>query len=268
MAGMHVVREGDCFDPGMGLATLETASVDVAITDPPYAPKVHAVGLTRGPNARRPSSGFGFDAVTPEAMRAAARELARLVRRWILIFTDVESVGLWRDALVAEGLEYVRTGCWLKTRAAPQFSGDRPAAGFEAIAIAHGAGAKRWNGGGRAGVWSFPVCIPPERVHPTQKPLGLLEMLVRDFSERGELVLDPFCGSGTTAVACRRLGRRFLGWERNGGFVAVAQRRLAATSEQLALPATGGERMPLALELPLPPHDADPLGAPPGDTSV
>lgn len=64
-----------------------------------------------------------------------------------------------------------------------------------------------------------------------------MERLVRDFSDRGELILDPFAGSGTTGVAALRLGRRFLGWERNPKYHGTADRRLAATHEQLELPA-------------------------------
>ena len=73
------------------------------------------------------------------------------------------------------------------------------------------------------------------RVHPTQKPEWLIESLVRDFTDPGELVCDPFAGSGTTGVACKRLGRRFLGWEKDPDFHAIAEKRLANTQEQLGL---------------------------------
>jgi site-specific DNA-methyltransferase (adenine-specific) len=62
-----------------------------------------------------------------------------------------------------------------------------------------------------------------------------MERLVRLFSEPGELVLDPFAGSGTTGVAAIRLGRRFLGWEMNSQYVAIASKRLTAAREQLEL---------------------------------
>ena len=75
----------------------------------------------------------------------------------------------------------------------------------------------------------------PRTGHQTQKPLALMELLVRLFSAHGELVLDPFAGSGTTGVAAMRLGRRFLGWEMDPAYVAIASRRLAAAREQLEL---------------------------------
>jgi DNA modification methylase len=74
---------------------------------------------------------------------------------------------------------------------------------------------RRWN------------CPGQVRFHPTQKPLGLMRERVADFSEPGELVCDPYAGSGTTGIACAQLGRRFLGWKRDAAMAALAQRRLA-----------------------------------------
>jgi DNA modification methylase len=66
-----------------------------------------------------------------------------------------------------------------------------------------------------------------------------MESLLRDFTDPGDLILDPFAGSGTTGVAAIRLGRRFVGWERDAKYHDVATRRLAATREQLGLFAEG-----------------------------
>jgi len=62
-----------------------------------------------------------------------------------------------------------------------------------------------------------------------------MELLGRLFSHPGELILDPFAGSGTTGVAAIRLGRRFLGWEMNPAYVEIARKRLAVAREQLEL---------------------------------
>ena len=68
----------------------------------------------------------------------------------------------------------------------------------------------------------------PERAdHPTQKPLAVIERMLLASCPRGGLVLDPFAGSGTTAVACARNGRRYVGFEVNAGYVATARARLA-----------------------------------------
>ncbi|MBE3134532.1 MAG: site-specific DNA-methyltransferase, partial [Acidobacteria bacterium] len=119
--------------------------------------------------------------------------------------------------LTSAGLDYVRTGAWIKVGSTPQFSGDRPATGFEAITIAHQPGRKRWNGGGSHAVWSVPIVLvrgkTKERFHPTQKPQGLMQLLVGQFTDPGDTILDPFSGSGTTLIAARMLERRAIGIE-------------------------------------------------------
>lgn len=68
--------------------------------------------------------------------------------------------------------------------------------------------------------------VPERTSHPTQKPIGLLEYLLRGFSNPGDLILDPFVGSGSTLVACHNLGRRGIGFERDDGFFDLAVDRL------------------------------------------
>jgi site-specific DNA-methyltransferase (adenine-specific) len=80
-------------------------------------------------------------------------------------------------------------------------------------------------------VWAVPTPGPGEKLHgrhPTQKPLALLERVLEASAAPGDLVLDPFCGSGTTGVAARQAGCRFLGVERDPAYVALAARRLRA----------------------------------------
>lgn len=62
--------------------------------------------------------------------------------------------------------------------------------------------------------------------HPTEKPLALIELIVAVSSNAGDLVVDPFMGSGTTAVACQRLGRNFLGFEIKPEYIKMAEERL------------------------------------------
>lgn len=71
--------------------------------------------------------------------------------------------------------------------------------------------------------------------HPTTKPLPLMLELVELFTDPGDLVFDPFCGSGTTGVACLRLGRRFLGIEKDAKYHAIAVERLQAEERGLSL---------------------------------
>jgi DNA modification methylase len=66
------------------------------------------------------------------------------------------------------------------------------------------------------------------KLHPTQKPVTLMQTLIDVFSSPGDLVLDPFCGSGSTLVAARDLGRRSIGIEIDPRFAEVARQRMAA----------------------------------------
>ena len=65
-----------------------------------------------------------------------------------------------------------------------------------------------------------------KREHPTQKPLPLMMWCLEKYSKPGMTVLDPFLGSGTTAVACKKLGRNFIGIEKEPAYVAIAEKRL------------------------------------------
>ena len=85
--------------------------------------------------------------------------------------------------------------------------------------------------GGEQVVWSLPTPGPREKLHgrhPTQKPLALLDRVVAASAAPGDLVLDPFCGSGTTGVAAVRAGCRFVGLEMDPQYLDLAARRLAA----------------------------------------
>lgn len=229
------------------MAAMEDRSVDVVITDPPYGDHVHAKSRRGATLADREQFGactnrvreLGFDALTLEQMDATAEQFARLARRWVLVFSNIEYAGDWRRALERHGLDYVRTGVWVKLNATPQFTGDRPGAGFEVVTIAHPKGRKRWNGGGKQAVWTHPIVINrggrEPRLHTTQKPLSLMGELVSLFTEPSETVLDAYAGSGTTGAACLELGRKFIGFEADPNYHAVATRRLEAAAAQLSL---------------------------------
>ncbi|MBV9505022.1 MAG: site-specific DNA-methyltransferase [Acidobacteriia bacterium] len=150
----------------------------------------------------------------------------------------------WRYVAELEnaGLPLVRFGIWLKPNGAPNFSGDRPGTGWEAIVILHGEGKKHWNGGGHHAVW---ICNPERGDHPTQKPLPLLLDWVKKFTDEGDTVLDPFMGSGTTGVACLKLGRSFIGIERREDYFNTARARMEAAHAQRDLFAPTYIREPL-----------------------
>jgi len=74
-----------------------------------------------------------------------------------------------------------------------------------------------------------------ERVHEAQKPVALMEYLVRLTTIENQVVIDPFIGSGTTAIACKNLNRRFIGFEIKENYYDVAQQRLKTETRQLRL---------------------------------
>lgn len=225
------LRLGDCIE---GMRTLADSSVDVTITDPPYSQHTHdkqwvGAALTEQGAKRVKTShtGLTFAHVTAQQAGDCAKEWARLARRWVCVFTDLEGIDLWRTALGLAGLDYVRTCIWDKVDGAPQFTGDRPAAGAEAIVVAHRSGKKFWNGGGRRNVFRYEVNGQRgDKPHPTTKPLPLMRELVTLFSNPGELVLDSFAGSGSTGVAAGMESRRFLGFELSRDYYDIACRRL------------------------------------------
>lgn len=232
------IIQGDCYEL---MKQLPDGSIDHMIMDPPYRDVVHEKSKTTAmlPDVKDQPCGygrrhdFGFEHITNAQRDLVAIQAARLVQRWCLVFMDVESQHDWETSLTGQGLEHVRVGAWIKLGGSPQFTGDRPGVGFEAIEIAHRPGKKRWNNGGQVGLWTCPVVQNRlgergSRLHESQKPEKLMVELVEAFTEPGDIVLDPFNGSGTTGVACIRTGRRYIGFEQRDKDVKTSRDRLLA----------------------------------------
>jgi len=227
--GDCVLYLGDCRDilPSIGAA-------DVVITDPPYgAVETHArhlstITLKDGTAAGQP---LGFTGISGDNLVSLAASWVAVARRWVVFTCEWQHAHLLADA----GL-LVRLGIWRKPDGAPQFTGDRPGMGWEAVAICHRPGRKRWNGGGAHAFWTVPKSASGSG-HPTEKPLGLVGAWIRDFTDAGETVVDPFMGSGTTGVACVNWGRRFVGIEVDPAHFATACERIrhAVASPRLLL---------------------------------
>lgn len=200
---------------GFALArALGSKAVDHVIADPPYDAKTHAGARTLAKDSRgaiRSAGRIAIDFATLPPVSTFAPDLITVACRWVICFCALEQLGAYRDGVPAE--HWIRSGIWVRTDSTPQVSGDRPAQGAEGIAIMHREGAKRWNGGGNRGVWTGGICREASRVHETKKPLWLMEALIRDFTDPGDIILDPTMGEGTTGEACLRLGRRFIGAE-------------------------------------------------------
>lgn len=211
------VEQGNCMP---WLATLPDRCVAHVITDPPYDERTHA-GARCGTGDKM---GVSFAALTDPA--SLAQELLRVASRWVIAFGTIEAMGKYQ---AGAGVEWVRAGVWDRVNPSPQLTGDRPATAVDAIAIMHRRGRKRWNRGGGAAIWRFASPRGADRPeHPTPKPIDLMLALIEDFTDPGDIVLDPFAGSGTTGVAALRLGRRFIGCELDPKYHALACERLTA----------------------------------------
>jgi site-specific DNA-methyltransferase (adenine-specific) len=219
---------GGCLDL---MRSLPDGSVDAVVTDPPYDEKTHNGAMSRHSDGggKWKASKHDIDFI-PLNSYEWLDQAFRVSKGWVIAFCSLEMFGAY--ATHAGTTRWVRAGIWHKTNSTPQFSGDRPAQACEGIAIMHsGICKKEWNGGGSRGFWSTHTekgfLAIGGRHHPTQKPVPLMADLVDKFVAPGGLVLDPFCGSGSTGVACAREGMRFLGMELSEDYATIARRRIA-----------------------------------------
>ncbi|HEX5326202.1 MAG TPA: site-specific DNA-methyltransferase [Acetobacteraceae bacterium] len=224
------------------LPTLE--AVDHVITDPPYEAEAHTKGRRVKRSGTPPFDSWAwtdrrgtpryeclpFAAISDELRREVAQHFGRLVRRWVIVFSQAEGAHKWQAEMVGSGLSQRRWCVWVKPDAQPQFSGDRPGVGYETIVACHAKGRSRWHGGGRVGVFTHRHA--QGGYHVTEKPLPLMRELVALFTDPGETILDCFAGSGTTLRAAKDLGRKAIGVEISEAYCQTIVRRL----EQEVLP--------------------------------
>lgn len=214
--GGIAIYHGDCREiaPSLG-------PVDHMISDPPYSDTTHE-GARTGGSLDTVKVLVNFASVTVDDVRAMIASAD--VRRWVVLTVDWQHVLPLKQQPPA-GYRFIRHGAWVKPNGTPQFTGDRPAQGWEAVAILHREvrGRMRWNGGGLPAVWTH---CKVAGLHPTGKPEPLLADFVTAFTEPGDLILDPFMGSGTTLVVAKRLGRRAIGIEQEERYCEVAAQRL------------------------------------------
>jgi len=207
------IYHGDSRD----ILPLLDVGLDAIITDPPYDQTTHE-GARRDAKSRL--SPIDFSPIDPSWV--VPMLLSTSCSGWIICFCSMEMLG---DYKRNAGEWWVRSGFWHRTNGTPQFSGDRPAQPGEGLVIMHGPNSKKsWSRGGHQAFWE--TSISSGGLHPTGKPLKLMQMLVNDFTEPGQLILDPFMGSGTTLLAAKNLGRKAIGIEIEEKYCEIAARRL------------------------------------------
>ena len=242
---------GDCIEK---LAEIPERSIDLVFADPPYNLQL-ANELYRPDNSRvdavdddwdKFASFEAYDAFTRVWLSACRRVLKQDGSLWVIgSYHNIFRVG---TALQDLGFWVLNDVIWRKTNPMPNFRGRRFTNAHETLIWASTAPKARYTFNYEAmkslndelqmrSDWLFPICSGPERLkqdcgrktHPTQKPEALLHRIILASSEAGDVVLDPFLGSGTTAVVAKRLGRRFIGIERDGTYAKAAATRIEAT---------------------------------------
>jgi modification methylase len=242
------VLVGDCV---ARMAQLPAASVDLVFADPPY--NLQLGGELLRPNHSRVDgveedwdrfTDFAeYDRFTRAWLEAARRLLKPDGALWVIgSYHNIYRVGA---LLLDAGYWILNDIVWRKTNPMPNFRGRRFTNAHETLLWCARSPGSRYTFNYEAmkalnddlqmrGDWLLPLCGGPERLkrdgkkaHPTQKPEALLHRVLLASTKPGDLVLDPFFGTGTTGAVARRLGRRFIGIERDPDYAALARARIA-----------------------------------------
>jgi site-specific DNA-methyltransferase (adenine-specific) len=208
---------GDCLEV---MAGLPDASVDCVVTDPPYGLDFpyHSYKDTRA-SLRELIAGF-----MPQALR--------LARKRVIVMCGPTQIGLYPEPLWCGAVTWNTTGSFGKygfNQWTPLLFYGKDVKGFGSVNGCLKSDTLKISGGAGVGF----MRTAEEKKHTCPKPLNMMEMVVRRYTEPESIVLDPFAGSGTTGVACANTGRRFIGIERDERYFAIASERIAA-AEKLA----------------------------------
>ncbi len=261
---LDTVLEGDCRDI---LPTLPERSVDMVFADPPYnlqlsqdlfRPNMTPVDAVRDAWDAFPSF-QAYDEFSRQWLQGCRRLLKDSGTLWVIgTYHNIFRLG----ALIQDlGFWILNDVIWIKTNPMPNFRGVRLTNAHETLIWAAKRRGSRYTFNHHAlkalnddlqmrSDWTLPICSGLERlrangrkVHPTQKPEALLYRVLLASTRAGDVVLDPFFGTGTTGVVAKRLGRHWVGIEREPAYVALARDRIAAEPTPLFLePITAVEK--------------------------
>ena len=218
MLELNKIYNTDCLE---FMRSMPDSCVDLVVTDPPYEIHTKGGGLGRRPvyeNGALGKISQGFDA------EATLEQVARICKKInIFIFCSTKQ----KPRIMNWGYE---RGCniaelaWYKPNAAP-FTNNTFKSDLENIIYIREKGVKI-KGISRLFTHN---CGKSKYGHPTEKPLEIIEKLILVASSEGDLIFDPFMGSGTTAAACKELNRNFIGCEIEAKYCEIAEKRLRKT---------------------------------------
>ncbi|MHC5306660.1 DNA methyltransferase [Bartonella sp. LJL80] len=257
-AWRNQILKGDCV---AALEKLPSQSVDAIFADPPY--NLQLEGALHRPDHTlvdavddawdQFDSFAAYDAFTRAWLLACRRVLKPNGTIWVIgSYHNIFRVG---TALQDLGFWMLNDIIWRKTNPMPNFRGRRFQNAHETMIWAsRDQKAKKYTFNYEAmkaanedvqmrSDWLFPICTGSERlkddngrkIHPTQKPEALLARVIMSSTKPGDVILDPFFGSGTTGAVAKRLGRDFVGIEREQSYIDAAVERINAV-EPLAKP--------------------------------
>ena len=150
----------------------------------------------------------------------------------IICFYDLWKITKVQSAFIKAGFKMIRLIIWEKTNPVPLNSKSIYLSNTREVAVLGVKGGKpTFNSEYDNGVYRFPI-HREKRIHPTQKPLKLMESLVAKHSKINDLVIDPFLGSGTTAIAGLKLKRQFIGGDKDSNYIEKAKQRIADEKEK------------------------------------
>ena len=220
------------------LRTLPSSSVDLVVTDPPYESleKHRAIGTTTRLKHSKASSNDWFDIFPNERFPELFAEVHRVLRKHahFYLYCDPETMFVAKPLAEAAGFRFWKPVIWNKVQIG---MGYHYRAQYECILFFE-KGKRKLNDLGVADIISVPRI---RGGYPAEKPADVAEVLIRQSSQPGEIVVDPFMGSGSAGVAAVRNERVFLGNDLCEEAVMIARRRLReAGAEEGAIALTGG----------------------------
>ena len=217
------------------LKSIPSKSVELVLIDPPYfiSKESGFKSCVEGVDRFKISTEFGewdkkenFDLQKFEDIISNIYRVLKNSGSFIC-FYDIWKIGFLKGILENNKFKQIRFIEWIKSNPVPINSKINYLTNCREIAISAVKKSKpTFNSSYDKGIYNFPICQDKGRFHPTQKPLALKTILIEKHSNEGDLVIDCFAGSATTAIACMDTGRRFSGCELDEQFFKLAESRI------------------------------------------